>query len=190
MHSDYRVYDLWEQERKLKHRSLTIASYIAKLKAIWRELDLLWPTGDKQSPSCIREVKFRTIKFLMGLNPEYENLKSQLLHRERFPTLSEAVSELQGAESRKKLNTTGETRSTPTAAVHWTKKEEPGETRLQHLHLKLLRQRKVTLQYLLCVPIADNQATSRRNVESWLGKKSRSEKERGSREIKLIAVGQ
>ena len=125
MHSDYRVYDLREQERKLKQRSLTIASYTAKLKAIWRELDLLWPTGDKQSPSCIREVKFRTIKFLMGLNPEYENLRSQLLHWERFPTLSEAVSELQGAESKEKLNTTGETTSTPTAAVHLTKKEEP-----------------------------------------------------------------
>ena len=125
MHSDYRVYDLREQERKLKQRSLTIASYTAKLKAIWRELDLLWPTGDKQSPSCIREVKFRTIKFLMGLNPEYENLRSQLLHWERFPTLSEAVSELQGAESKEKLNTTGETRSTPTAAIHLTKKEEP-----------------------------------------------------------------
>ena len=61
----------------------------------------------------------------MGLNPEYKNLRSQLLHRERFPTLSEAVSEFQGAESRKKLNTIGETRSTPTAAVHLTKKEEP-----------------------------------------------------------------
>ena len=61
----------------------------------------------------------------MGLNSEYENLRSQLLHRERFPTLAEAVPELQGAESRNKLNTTGETRSTPTAAVHLTKKEEP-----------------------------------------------------------------
>ena len=103
MLNDYRVYDLREQERKLKQRSLTIASNTAKLKAIWRELDLLWPTGDKQSSSYVREVKFRTIKFLMGLNPEYENLRSQLLHRERFPTLAVAVSELQGAESIKKI---------------------------------------------------------------------------------------
>ena len=124
MLNDYRVYDLREQERKLKQRSLTIASNTAKLKAIWRELHLLWPTGDKQSPSYVREVKFRTIKFLMGLNLEYENLRSQLFHWERFPTLAEAVSELQGAESIKKLNTKGETRLTPTAAVHLTKKEE------------------------------------------------------------------
>ena len=53
MHSDFRVYDLREQERTLKQGNLTIASYLARLKAIWRELDLLWPTGDKQSPSYI-----------------------------------------------------------------------------------------------------------------------------------------
>ena len=33
-HSDFRVYDLWEQERMLKQGNLTIASYSARLKAI------------------------------------------------------------------------------------------------------------------------------------------------------------
>ncbi|XP_078448341.1 uncharacterized protein LOC144716933 [Wolffia australiana] len=97
MHSDFRVYDLREQERTLKQGNLTVSTYSARLKAIWRELDLLWPTGDKNSPSYIREVKFRTLQFLMGLNSEYETLRSQLLHRERFSTLAEAISELQGA---------------------------------------------------------------------------------------------
>ena len=100
MHSDFRVFDLQDQEQ-IKQGSVSISSYAAKLKAIWRELDLLWPTSDKNSPSYLREVKFRTLTFLMGLNPEYESLWSQLLHRERFPTLAEAISELMGAESRK-----------------------------------------------------------------------------------------
>ncbi|XP_078427982.1 uncharacterized protein LOC144700456 [Wolffia australiana] len=123
MHSDFRVYDLREQERTLKQGSMSISSYSARIKAIWRELDLLWPTGDKNSPSYIREIKFRTLQFLMGLNSEYETLRSQLLHREKFPTLAEAISELQGAESRKKIGTKGGEASTPTAAAHLAKKE-------------------------------------------------------------------
>ncbi|XP_078428525.1 uncharacterized protein LOC144700847 [Wolffia australiana] len=124
-HSDYRVYDLREQEKALKQGNLSISSYSAKLKAIWRELDLLWPTGDKNSPSYLRETKFRTLTFLMGLNSEYENLRSQLLHRERFPTLAEAISALQGAERRKKLNSKDGEASTPVSVAHLTKKGEP-----------------------------------------------------------------
>ena len=52
MHSDFRVFDLREQER-IKQGSLSISSDAAKLKAIWRELDLLWPTSDKNSPSYL-----------------------------------------------------------------------------------------------------------------------------------------
>ncbi|XP_078427688.1 DENN (AEX-3) domain-containing protein isoform X1 [Wolffia australiana] len=104
---------------------MSISSYSAKLKAIWRELDLLWPTGDKNSLSYLREVKFRTLTFLMGLNPEYENLRSQLLHRERFPTLAEAISELQGAERRRKLTLKDEDSTTPTSVAHLAKRGEP-----------------------------------------------------------------
>ncbi|XP_078434228.1 uncharacterized protein LOC144705434 [Wolffia australiana] len=127
-HSDFRVFDLREQERTLKQGSMSISSYSAKLKAIWRELDLLWPTGDKNSPSYLREVKFRTVTFLMGLNPEYETLRSQLLHRERFPTLAEAISELQGAERRKKLICKDEEPTPQPSVAHLAKKSEPRNT--------------------------------------------------------------
>ena len=40
MHNDFRVFDLREQER-MKQGNLSTSSYAAKLKAIWRELDLL-----------------------------------------------------------------------------------------------------------------------------------------------------
>ncbi|XP_078435258.1 uncharacterized protein LOC144706195 [Wolffia australiana] len=123
VHKYFRVYDLREQERKLKQGSMSISSYSAKLKAIWRELDLLFPAGDRDHPSYIREVTYRTIQFLMGLNPEYEVLRSQLLHRERFPTLEEAISELQGAESRKTISTKGSGTTTSTTVVHLAKKE-------------------------------------------------------------------
>ena len=124
MNSDFRVFDLREQER-IKQGSLSISSYAAKLKAIWRELDLLWPTSDKNSPSYLLEVKFRTLTFLMGLNPEFESLLSQLLHWERFPTLAEVIFELMGAESRKKLSSKGGETFAPASIAHLAKKGEP-----------------------------------------------------------------
>ena len=107
MHSDFRVYDLQEQEWMLKQGNLTIASYSARLNAIWRDLDLIWPTRDKQSPSYVREIKFRTLQFLMGLNSEYEILRSQLLHWERFPTLVEAILDLQGGKEQEEIKYKG-----------------------------------------------------------------------------------
>ena len=58
----------------------------------------------------------------MGLNTEYENLKSQLLHRERFPILAEAIFELMGAENRKKLSSKGGETPTPVSIAHLAKK--------------------------------------------------------------------
>ena len=41
------------------------------------------------------------------------------------PTLAEAISKLQGEESKKKLNTKGEENFTPTSAAHLVKRGEP-----------------------------------------------------------------
>ena len=60
----------------------------------------------------------------MGLNPEYESLRSQLLLRERFPILAEAISELMGAESQKKLSSNGGETSTLVSIAHLAKKGE------------------------------------------------------------------
>ena len=39
--------------------------------------------------------------FLMGLNYEYKNIFSQLIHREKLPNLDEAIGKIVKAESRK-----------------------------------------------------------------------------------------
>ena len=61
----------------------------------------------------------------MGLNPEYENLQSQLLYRERFPTLAEVISELTNAESRKKVSPKDGEAPTTVSVAHLAKKGEP-----------------------------------------------------------------
>ena len=61
----------------------------------------------------------------MGLNPEYENLRSQLLHRERFPTLVEVISELTNVENVKKVSPKDGEAPTTVSVAHLAKKGEP-----------------------------------------------------------------
>ena len=53
--------------------------------------------------------------FLMGLNDVYENLRSQLLYREKRPTLEEAISAVRQEESR--LRVSSETHGQNSAAL-------------------------------------------------------------------------
>ena len=122
MQNDWRVYDLLLQVKFIWQKELSVAPYASQLKAIWREIDQLWPVSIQNTQYWQRETKVRTLAFLMGLNSEYESLRAQLIHREKFPTLEEAISE---ADCRKKIKTP---EGLPSVSVaHAAKKEEPKE---------------------------------------------------------------
>ena len=61
----------------------------------------------------------------MGLNSDYESLRAQLIHREKFLTLEEAVLEATSADYKKQIKTSDP--STSVYVVHITKKEEVKE---------------------------------------------------------------
>ena len=61
----------------------------------------------------------------MGLNSDYESLRAQLIHREKFPKLEEAISEATSADCRKQIKTADP--STSVSVVHAAKKEEVKE---------------------------------------------------------------
>ena len=92
MQNDWRVYDLLLQVKLIKQRDLFVASYSSKLKSIWREINQLWPVSIQNIEYQKRENKVKTLTFLMGLNSDYESLRAQLIHREKFPALEEVVS--------------------------------------------------------------------------------------------------
>ena len=71
---------------------------------IWREIDYLWPTQNLQSVERQYIVKQRLFTFLMGLNDIYENVRSQLLHREKLRSLEEAIGAILQAESRHRVS--------------------------------------------------------------------------------------
>ena len=125
MQNDWRVYDLLLQVKFIRQKELSVAPYASHRKAIWREIDQLWPVSIQNTEYWQRETKVRTLTFLMGLNSEYESLRAQLIHREKFPTLEEAISEATSADCRKKIKTP-EGQSSVSVA-HAVKKEEPKE---------------------------------------------------------------
>ena len=125
MQTDWRVYDLSLQVKLMRQKDLYVASYSSQLKAIWRDIDQLWPVSTQNTEYWKRENKVRTLTFLMGLNSDYESLRAQLIPREKFPTLEEAISEATSADCRKQIKTSDH--STSVSVVHATKKEEVKE---------------------------------------------------------------
>ena len=125
MQNDWRFYDLLLQVKLMRQKDLYVASYSSQLKAIWREIDQLWPVLVQNTEYWKRENKVRTLTFLMGLNSDYESFRAQLIHREKFPTLEEAVSEATSADYRKQIKTADP--STSVSVVHVAKKKEVKE---------------------------------------------------------------
>ncbi|XP_078447619.1 uncharacterized protein LOC144716375 [Wolffia australiana] len=96
---DWQIYELKVQETLARQGSENVRQYSSRLKAIWREIDHLWPTQNPQSVERQYILKQRIFTFLMGLNSVYESVRSQLLHREKLPSLEEAIGAILQAES-------------------------------------------------------------------------------------------
>ncbi|XP_078441459.1 uncharacterized protein LOC144711354 [Wolffia australiana] len=88
---DWRIYELNVQATQARQGTDNVLQYSSKLKAVWREIDYLWPTHNPQSVERQYILKQRLFTFLMGLNPTYESVRSQLLHREKLPSLEELL---------------------------------------------------------------------------------------------------
>ena len=96
---DWFIYQLNVRASEARQGNDNVLQYASKLKAIWREIDYLWPTQNPQSVErqCILNQHLFT--FLMGLNLVYESVRSQLLHREKLLNLEEAIGAMRKDES-------------------------------------------------------------------------------------------
>ena len=77
-----------------------VLQYASKQKMIWWEIDYSWPSQNSQSMEQQYILKQRLFTFLMGLNPIYEFVRSQLLHREKIPSLKDVIGIVRQVESR------------------------------------------------------------------------------------------
>ncbi|XP_071720767.1 uncharacterized protein [Rutidosis leptorrhynchoides] len=107
------IYQIERDLSKVNQGSLTIAAYYNKLKKYWDELQSLngvpsCSYGRVRDCTCGTAEKFhenegrsKLIQFLMQLNDEFKNVRSQILSMDPLPTINKAYYIVQQVEKQK-----------------------------------------------------------------------------------------
>ncbi|XP_071695510.1 uncharacterized protein [Rutidosis leptorrhynchoides] len=94
-----RAYELRRQITLVKQDSLSVSSYYTILRVVWDEIDVVNPRPVCSCNGCSCEIgkslvamrdKERLYDFRMGLNEEYNSIRSQILITKPIPTVSQA----------------------------------------------------------------------------------------------------
>nr|XP_016513378.1 PREDICTED: uncharacterized protein LOC107830364 [Nicotiana tabacum] len=102
-----RFYLLWIQIGSLKQGTDSVTSYYTKMKDLWDEIDLLVP-----GPGCdceetrpfIKQFKnLRLLQFLVGLNENYSQVRSEILLKTPVLTVNQAYALIIQVESQREL---------------------------------------------------------------------------------------
>ena len=97
-HNIATLYELVHRASNLRQGDRLVLDYINELTALWAEIDHYMPP-DPTSVDRQYTLQLRVFKFLMGLNPEYEQLRGQLIHRETL-SFKDALRSVRLEESR------------------------------------------------------------------------------------------
>ncbi|XP_074569604.1 uncharacterized protein LOC141826257 [Curcuma longa] len=138
-HDMLRTYQLSSQIFKLDQGSMSVTNYFAALKGLWDEFDYYrmedWISTDDHQRYLKLLEKDRIIKFLDGLNAEFESLKGQILSLDPTPSLEQVYYKVLSEEGRKRTmsNKGISATSTPigetSALVSSANKSKPGGTK-------------------------------------------------------------
>ncbi|XP_076908531.1 uncharacterized protein LOC143565450 [Bidens hawaiensis] len=108
--SGARVYQLQKNLCQISQGSSDIATYFAKMKYHWDELNAV-----NSIPSCTcgaahtfakREEDQRLIQFLVGLNPNYDMIRSNILMMQPLPSIDRAYGIVIQDEKQREIHTT------------------------------------------------------------------------------------
>ncbi|CAL9013295.1 unnamed protein product [Prunus brigantina] len=91
---DAQIYELKRRIQATTQQGKTLETYFNSLQALWQELDYYQPCDMKCSNDTAalkkRIEKERTFEFLAGLNPDLDQVRTQVLGKDPFPYLREA----------------------------------------------------------------------------------------------------
>ncbi|XP_042946557.1 uncharacterized protein LOC122279793 isoform X1 [Carya illinoinensis] len=92
-----RIYELCKQFFVLEQNALGLEEYYSQVMGICEELKVYQPvTSDV--PSMLKQREdFNIVRFLVGLKPEYESVRSQILASPQLPSFPDVFSRLQRA---------------------------------------------------------------------------------------------
>ena len=86
-------------------------TYVEELKQLWTDLDHLDPLVLAHSECVVAAKKLiegrRVLKFLKGLDRNFENRRASLMHQAQLPSLEAAIAAITQEETRLKCNEKG-----------------------------------------------------------------------------------
>ncbi|CAL9233896.1 unnamed protein product, partial [Arabidopsis halleri] len=96
-----RLYKLRQQIHSLRQGSMDLSSYHTQTQSLWEELASLQVTARTVEDLLAERETNKVIDFLMGLNDGYDTVRSQILMKKSFPSLSEVYNLLDQEDSQK-----------------------------------------------------------------------------------------
>ncbi|XP_047179225.1 uncharacterized protein LOC124846055 [Vigna umbellata] len=101
------IYEVKVKTMATKQGTKTITEYANQLKSLWMELDNYRVIKAKcyEDSTILREYieQDRVYDFLVGLNQEYDQVRIQILGKEKVPELNEVMAIIRSEESRRSL---------------------------------------------------------------------------------------
>ncbi|XP_073219751.1 uncharacterized protein [Cicer arietinum] len=101
------IYDVKVKTVAAKQGNRSVTEYANQLKSLWMELDHYRVIQAKcsEDSTILKEYieQDRIYDFLVGLNPEYDQVRIQILGKEKVPGLNEVVAIIRSEESRRGL---------------------------------------------------------------------------------------
>ena len=90
-----------------KQGNKSVTEYVNQLKSLWMELDhyQVIKARCSEDSAILKEYieQDRVYDFLVGLNFEYDQVRIQILGKEKVPGLNEVIAIIQSEESRREL---------------------------------------------------------------------------------------
>ncbi|PKI37556.1 hypothetical protein CRG98_042069 [Punica granatum] len=123
--NETRVYELKSQICLTKQEGLFVSKYYSVLKGLWDELEnfleLTQCTCETATSGASQREKEKSYQFLMGLNPELNTVRSNILSMEPFPSLNKIYSMVIHEERQKIVSCVNKPRAD--AAAFYVKEE-------------------------------------------------------------------
>ncbi|KAG6651974.1 hypothetical protein CIPAW_06G151000 [Carya illinoinensis] len=89
-----RIYELCKQFFVLEHNVLGLEEYYSQVMGICEELKM-YQLVTSDVPSMLKQREdFNIVRFLVGLKPEYESVRSQILASPKLPSFPDVFSRL------------------------------------------------------------------------------------------------
>ncbi|RVW17570.1 hypothetical protein CK203_083467 [Vitis vinifera] len=101
------VYEVKVKTIAAKQGSKTVTEYANQLKALWQELDHYRMIKTKRRKGAVVLKDFikqdRVYDFLVGLNPEFDQVRIQILGKQEVPCFNEVVALIRGEECQRSV---------------------------------------------------------------------------------------